>query len=377
MKHMNSIKHLVAALAIAFGGSTAVAQTDCPVTFTVESGCGAEGYNGWGFVTNIAGGETPWSILWSNGATGQYVTDLVNGTYTVTVTDALECSVTQMVYIECKKDEEEEEDNCHFRTQTQGGWGTACNGGNPGCYRDANFAAAFPNGLTIGCTNQLRLTTSAAVDAFLPSSTTARALNAGVLTNPGQSYKNVLAGQLVALTLSVGFDAYDADFGGSSTWLGDAEIVTGMFQGWTVQMLLDEANSFIGGCASNFTAAQLNSALTMINENYTDGTTDNGNVTCTKKGDDKSLGINGQVRVFPNPATDVLTVELVAAEAGNTVVTLVDAMGRVVIGAQRADLAKGEQRNLTINAGALANGTYLLSIEQNGRMTTQRVMVAH
>lgn len=36
-----------------------------------------------------------------------------------------------------------------FKTFTIGGWGTQCSGGNTGCYRDANFAAAFPNGLTI------------------------------------------------------------------------------------------------------------------------------------------------------------------------------------------------------------------------------------
>jgi FkbM family methyltransferase len=43
-------------------------------------------------------------------------------------------------------------DNCEgqFTTFTQGGYGTSCNGNNPGCYRDANFAGAFPNGLVIG-----------------------------------------------------------------------------------------------------------------------------------------------------------------------------------------------------------------------------------
>jgi hypothetical protein len=371
MKHLNSIKNLVAAALLAVTGNVAVAQGDCTVKFDVNSGC-IDGTSGWASVTNITGGTTPWVIQWSTGDNVQFVSGLASGTYTVTVTDAMLCAVTAEVTIDCKKDE----DNCHFRTQTQGGWGTACSGGNPGCYRDANFAAAFPNGLTIGCTNQVRLTTSAAVDAFLPSSTTARALNAGTLTNPGQTYKNVLAGQLVALTLSVGFDAYDLNFGGSGTWLGDAEITTGMFQGWTVQMLLDEANSFIGGCGSNFTAAQLNSALTMVNENYVDGTTDNGNVTCTKK-TEKSLGISGRMQVYPNPASDVFTLDMVADQSGDATVTMLDATGRVVLGAQRLGLAKGEQRYMTINASALNNGTYFLLVEQNGTTTTQRVMVAH
>lgn len=105
--------------------------------------------------------------------------------------------------------------NCNdgFKTFTNGGWGTSCNGDNVGCYRDANFSAAFPNGLTIGCgSNTMTLTSSAAVEAFLPSGSSARKLNVGNLVNPGNSYKNVLAGQLVALTLSSVFDAYDVNY---------------------------------------------------------------------------------------------------------------------------------------------------------------------
>jgi len=57
--------------------------------------------------------------------------------------------------------------NCTgFKTFTPGAWGAPCNGGNAGCYRDAHFAAAFPNGLTIGCNNTLTLTSAAAVQAF-------------------------------------------------------------------------------------------------------------------------------------------------------------------------------------------------------------------
>jgi hypothetical protein len=68
---------------------------------------------------------------------------------------------------------------------------------------ETKFRAAFPTGLTVGAgTRFLRLTTAKAVDDFLPSGTTARALNAGTLTNPGSNYQNVLAGQVVALFLA-------------------------------------------------------------------------------------------------------------------------------------------------------------------------------
>src|SRR5688500_16598105 len=48
-----------------------------------------------------------------------------------------------------------------FRTQTQGGWGQChINGGNPGTYLANNFAAAFPGGVTIGCTNTATFTSA-------------------------------------------------------------------------------------------------------------------------------------------------------------------------------------------------------------------------
>lgn len=157
-----------------------------------------------------------------------------------------------------------------FRTQTQGGWGTNCNGNNPGCYRDANFANCFPNGLVVGCNNTLTLTSSAAVAALLPEGGPPSALSGNLIdpTNTG----SVLTGQIVALTLSVTFDQCDPNFGGSSTALGDLVIASGTFQGWTVNQLLTEANRVYGGCASIYSASQINNALSSINQNFVDGT---------------------------------------------------------------------------------------------------------
>ncbi|MBL0051221.1 MAG: SprB repeat-containing protein [Bacteroidetes bacterium] len=43
---------------------------------------------------NVAGGTTPYTYSWSNGATTQNVTNLSPNTYTVTVTDANGCTAT-------------------------------------------------------------------------------------------------------------------------------------------------------------------------------------------------------------------------------------------------------------------------------------------
>ena len=170
-----------------------------------------------------------------------------------------------------------------FKTFSQGGWGTQCHGGNPGCYRDAHFNAAFPDGLLIGnSTNSLTLTSSLAVKNFLPSGTTPRALNAGNLVDPGSTYKNVLAGQLVALTLSVGFDSYDANFGSNTTSLGSLTIASGTFAGLTVTQFLQIANNAIGGQSTGYSFSRLNAAASAINENFDGGRVNHGYLTCNQ-----------------------------------------------------------------------------------------------
>ena len=170
-------------------------------------------------------------------------------------------------------------ENCEgFRSQTQGGWGSPASGDNPGTYRDANFATAFPDGLTIGCNNTLTLTSSAAVEAFLPSGGQPSELPNGASIDA--NFGNTFAGQLVAATLTLGFDANDPNF--STNNLSIAELVynTGIFTGMTVGEVVAIANEVIGGCSTEYSPAQLTQGLDLFNQNYVDGTTDNGNFSC-------------------------------------------------------------------------------------------------
>lgn len=170
-----------------------------------------------------------------------------------------------------------------FRTQTQGGWGSGAAGNNPGSYRDANFEDAFPNGLSIGCDYTLTLTSSQAVEDFLPSGATASILTQNLI-DP-ESYSNVLAAQLIALRLSIGFDENDSEFSPSDVNLGDMVIGSGDFMGWTVYELIDETNLYIGSCTSSYSATELNETLTAINENYVDGVMDGGFLDCPEEQD--------------------------------------------------------------------------------------------
>ncbi len=166
-----------------------------------------------------------------------------------------------------------------FRTQTQGGWGAVPHGNNPGTYLHAHFASAFPTGLSVGCTYTLKLTSAKAVTDYLPGGGTPAVLTKNY-TNPVGEIKNNLASQLVTLTLSVQFDKADPNFSSSKYSLGNLVVKAGPFAGMTVNAVLAEANKVLGGCTSKFTVSQLSAALTAMNENFDDGTSNGGYLDC-------------------------------------------------------------------------------------------------
>jgi hypothetical protein len=167
------------------------------------------------------------------------------------------------------------------KTFTQGGWGADANGNNPGTYLQSHFAAAFgANGLTIGSINKLKLSSANAVNAFLPSGTAAAVLPSGTKSDPGSGYRNVLAGQLVALTLNVVFDAYDESFSVTTCKLGDQIIGSGAFKDKKISEFLALANEVIGGSSTAYALSDINDAATKINENFDNGTVDNGYLIC-------------------------------------------------------------------------------------------------
>ena len=159
-----------------------------------------------------------------------------------------------------------------FRTQTQGGWGAPARGNNPGTYRDAHFDGAFGDGLTIGCAGgfALHFESAAAVEHFLPAGGTPSALSADA-TDPSSSSAGVLAGQVLALSLSVGFDAYDDNFGASTAALSELVAGDGPCAGLSVGQILEQANAVLGGCDSGFSASAINGCVDAVNNAFVDG----------------------------------------------------------------------------------------------------------
>lgn len=164
-----------------------------------------------------------------------------------------------------------------FVTYTQGGWGSPSSS-VPGQIRNQYFSSVFPNGLTIGGNYTITLTSANAVKDFLPQGGTPSALTHNY-TNPSSTSSGVLGGQVAALALNVAFD--QAGYIGTNSFnLGDLVIVSGPFNGMTVNQFLALANSALGGGNVNYTFSQINEAATAINENFDNGSVDKGFLSC-------------------------------------------------------------------------------------------------
>jgi hypothetical protein len=139
---------------------------------------------------------------------------------------------------------------------TQGGWGAAPHGGNPGAILMAHFPAG---GFAIGAigvgsvcspglvATEFTFSTQVAVQNFLPQGGTPAALTGGgIVANP-TSHVTVLAGQVLALTINVYMSkngVFQAGLGGFKPF------TTGSAAGKTVDQILADANSILGGCAT-------------------------------------------------------------------------------------------------------------------------------
>ena len=174
-----------------------------------------------------------------------------------------------------------------FTTFTQGGWGSPSNS-TPGKIRDLYFSTIFPSGLTVGGNFTIKLTSATAVKNYLPDGTTPAVLTQNYI-DPTTSI-NVLAGQLTALKLNIYFDAA-GKIGTNSTDLGALIIATGPFTGMTVNAFLSLAEQALGGGSlSGFTLSQYNDAATAINENFDNGTVDNGFLSCEEQVCENTVG---------------------------------------------------------------------------------------
>ena len=155
-------------------------------------------------------------------------------------------------------------------TVTQGGWGAAPHGNNPGMLLLQNFSKVYPGGsVVIGGTNKLTFTSAGAIQAFLPQGGPPGILSAS-LTNPTSSSAGVFAGQVLALQLNVDFSAAGV------TTLGLGNFIlkgTGTsLDGFTISQILAIANQVLGGnlgaLPAGFSVSSLNDLVDTLNQAF-------------------------------------------------------------------------------------------------------------
>jgi len=95
----------------------------------------------------------------------------------------------------------------------------------------------------------------------------------------------------------------------------------------------------------------------------------------------ESLGINEQeainpvnsTRLYPNPATDVLNIEVSASQASEMSINVYNIMGQMVM-SQNTNISTG-MNTRSINTSELSSGIYFMTVKANGFENTMKFIV--
>ncbi len=159
-----------------------------------------------------------------------------------------------------------------FTTYTQGGWGCKPSGRNPGSVLAYCFDWLYPNDLWMAC-GKMKFTSAANVQGFLPSGGTPWTLN-NRCYDPRSTTAGVFGGQVLALRLNVDFSSK----GILPYGLGQLKMAPGeKFAGKTVAEVLALCeNALAGYNNTGYSISQLNEVCDDINNNFDNGTDDDG-----------------------------------------------------------------------------------------------------
>jgi hypothetical protein len=361
------------------GCTSAVAQMEITefalpdITCYVDSAAGLVG-------VEVSPADAVVSYDWNDGMLeGEAVMEIgEEGIYSVVVTDENGCSSSCTVTITVNED-----DCIGLRSEPQSHWPASE-------LLHENFDLAFPDGLVVGCGfRTIEFTSAEAIAEFLPSNGPAQRLPFGTLVDPGTSYANSLAGELVAIKLAVRFDEIDEEFSNVNAMLRDAVIAYGTFQGLTIQALIEEADKKLGGCFSWYSRNQLKNALALINSGYAGGVIANGYLECPPVLPEPELVIGqpleetdeeelfGSAIAFPNPflfSTTILVPHV--SKQDRVVIEILTMEGVLLERIYDSVVEPGMEIRTEWNARGRASGVYIYRISSSegarmGRLVLQ------
>ena len=227
----------------------------------------------------------------------------------------------------------------------------------------------------------MRITRANELDKFLPTVGASVPLPAGTLIDPGITYGNTLAGEVMALTLNVFYDSANTAFSAATTFLKDQVVISGPFATLNDRQVLNEANKYLGGCGSSYTSAQLLAAAIAINANYQNGTTDLGYLKCPNTPRLNYFGTqpdNGAMIIYPNPTNGNCKISVTDINYGKADVAIFNLLGEMVYTTQVMVEQPTEYTvELPLKEKGLAPGLYLVRFVQEGKMQESRLMISY
>lgn len=91
--------------------------------------------------------------------------------------------------------------------------------------------------------------------------------------------------------------------------------------------------------------------------------------------EDVKAEATSDMQVYPNPATDKVTLSYTLTQSGNVNITIMDVMGRVVMSENQGKKEAGFAYKTNINTSNMNNGTYFYTVEVNGAKSTNKLVI--
>jgi len=303
---------------------------------TDETSPGAGDGTAWASPT---GGTPPYSYLWVNGSTDSLITNLIPGTYLVTVTDANNCQGIDSVEVNpfiCEGLVQSGFINPTCNNNCNGAAGAVLLGGiGPVTY--LWNTGDTTNNITNLCTGLYELTiTDVGQNCISIEIFDIVAPDTMVVTVDQIIHYNNLTAGIIAITVSGGTQPYAFNWAGPNGYLSTEEDISGLSPGFYSLAVID-AN----GCSQFFAPIEIRDEFV--------GTT---------------TLVNVDVRLFPNPAKEQVYIEIDDILGFDILLTSLD--GRVI------KIWKDEK---TLDISTVSAGSYLIEGLSGNKIFRQRLIV--
>ncbi len=292
---------------------------------------------------SVSGGASPYTYLWSNGATTQDLSNIAGGTYTVTITDANTCTATGFTTV----------GNGIGPIATVSAFDASCSGVNNGLVDLSVTSGTSPYTYVWSTGSTSQDLSSIASGTYTVTVTDANGCTAG---------QTGIVGKGSSLQLSVSIHADSMNTGTGSVLVTVSEGTAPYGYLWST-----------GSTSVVITGLNVgNYSVTVTDVNgceasgiYTVANDTTGNVSSGQT-------IDLSYSIYPNPADGLLNVQVSAVVSGEIRLRLYNAIGQKVM---EQSYSNALAINAIMNVSILEEGIYFLRLENNSKTAVSRIVV--